>query len=83
VTQSSQSHLSIAEYFARLELPASWMQKHRKKALSLEIQPLAQEQGSRLAEIIARAFRDYPAFRQYIHADLDGDDYKKSPSLHI
>jgi ribosomal protein S18 acetylase RimI-like enzyme len=46
--------------------------------LSLEIRPLAQEQGPRLAEIIARAFRDYPAFRQYIHADLDGDDYTKT-----
>jgi len=46
--------------------------------LSLEIQPLVREQGARLAEIIARAFRDYPAFRQYIHADLDGEDYKKA-----
>jgi len=43
--------------------------------LSLEIQPLTQEQGPRLAEIIARAFCDYPAFRQYVHADLDGEDY--------
>jgi ribosomal protein S18 acetylase RimI-like enzyme len=51
---------------------------HRNEALNLEIRPLAQEQGSRLAEIIARAFHEYPAFRQYIHADLDGDDYKKA-----
>jgi len=43
--------------------------------LSLEIQPLAKEQGPRLAEIIALAFRDYPPFRLYIHADLDGEDY--------
>ena len=38
--------------------------------------PLPQQQGPQLAEIIAAAFHEYPPFRQYIHAGLDGADYR-------
>lgn len=38
--------------------------------------PLPQRQGPQLAEIIATAFHDYPPFRQYIHAELMGTEYR-------
>ena len=46
--------------------------------MSLDIQLLPRRLGRRLAEIIARAFHEYPPFRRYIHADLDGDDYSEA-----
>jgi len=49
-----------------------------KGTVNIDIQPLSQQFGHRLAAIIARAFHDYPPFRQYIHADLEGDSYRET-----